>query len=355
VARRNTLVFIAVLIIFALALCVVLPINQGILAKRGVRLGLDLVGGVHLVYQAQFPEGATGEDKARDMDRALEIIRMRVDPRGVLEPIIQEQEGERILVQLPGFTDIEEAKKLAEQTGFLEFREVELNKDGNPVYRIDYLEMTEPRFFNEDELEARIFVGEEVNGKYSPIAFLSQDEEGNLSFKDGADNPIAMEELGQIEAQIKAQLEAGSPALLSWIPARGDGGTHLTGDLLDEVTPSVTTKPTGAEAEVRIVWTEEGGLIFDQIAQRLYSGPQRFSPKQDLGIFLDNTLISHPWIKVPEYHGEGFITGNFTVAETEHLASLLESGALPMPLEKPPLYEEMISATLGAGFIDMSV
>ncbi len=178
-----------------------------------MRLGLDLVGGVHLVYQAQFPETATGGDKARAMDRALDTIRTRIDKYGVTEPIIQEQEGERILVQLPGFTDIDEAKKLVEQTGFLEFREVELNEDGAPVYLGDYLEMTDPEFFNKNEAGARIFVGEGVDGKYYPIAFLVKDEEDNLSYRDEADNPIAVEELKQIETQIRAQPEPGLPAL----------------------------------------------------------------------------------------------------------------------------------------------
>ncbi|GAI78250.1 unnamed protein product [marine sediment metagenome] len=101
-----------VLVIFALASCVVLPIGGGVLGGKGIHLGLDLVGGSHLVYQAQFPEGITVEEKARAMDRALDTIRTRIDKYGVLEPVIQEQEGERILVQLPAFTDIEEAKNL---------------------------------------------------------------------------------------------------------------------------------------------------------------------------------------------------------------------------------------------------
>jgi preprotein translocase subunit SecD len=49
------------------------------------------------------------------------------------------------------------------------------------------------------------------------------------------------------------------------------------------------------------------------------------------------------------------ITGSFSVEEVQHLANLLESGALPMPLQRPPLYEEKISATLGADFIEMSL
>jgi len=86
-----------------------------------MRLGLDLVGGVHLVYQPQFPEGATPEEKARDMSRALATIENRIDRYGVTEPIIQQMGTDRIMVQLPGFTDIEAAKSLVEQTGFLEF------------------------------------------------------------------------------------------------------------------------------------------------------------------------------------------------------------------------------------------
>jgi len=103
--RRNTLVFIIILALFAFAICALI---YPIFGREQMRLGLDLVGGVHLVYQAQFPDGATGEEKVKAMDRALDTIRTRIDKYGVTEPIIQKQEGERILVQLPGFTDIEE-------------------------------------------------------------------------------------------------------------------------------------------------------------------------------------------------------------------------------------------------------
>lgn len=349
--KRNRVTLIIISIIFALALLVVLPINEGILGKRGIRLGLDLVGGSHLVYQAQFPEGATGEEKARDVDRALETIRHRIDKYGVTEPIIQKQEGGRILVQLPGFTDIEEAKRLVEQTGFLEFREAELDKQGKPVYLSDYLENARSEFFNEDEDGSRIFVDNDGN----PVVFVVKDEEGNLDYIDEAGNPVDIEELKQTEEQIIEQLTPWSPALLSWIPARGDDGTQLTGSFLDEAKPYAAAGITGTETGVSIRWNEEGGGIFDQIAQRLYGGPLYLSPKQELGIVLDNTLISHPWIRQSAYGGEGAITGNFAPEEVTRLAILLESGALPMPLEKPPLYEEKVSATLGAGFIDMSL
>ncbi|MFC1907941.1 protein translocase subunit SecD, partial [Chloroflexota bacterium] len=58
--RRSRLVFIVVLIIFALALSIVLPIDEGILGKRGIRLGLDLQGGIHMVYKADLSSVESG-------------------------------------------------------------------------------------------------------------------------------------------------------------------------------------------------------------------------------------------------------------------------------------------------------
>mgnify|MGYP001254849733 CR=1 FL=1 len=336
--RRTALTLGVILALFVLALLVVVPIDQGILGRKGLHLGLDLIGGSHLVYQAQFPEGATGEEKARSMDRALVTIQRRIDKYGVTEPIIQEQEGERILVQLPGFTDIEEAKKLVEQTGFLEFREVELS-EGEPVLLGDYLEDSRATLFDETETGSRLFVGEEG----STVAFLVKDAGGNLIYTDEGGNLIDVEELKQ-----------GSTELLSWITARGDDGTPLTGEFLAKAIPTVSDRTTGAEAQVSIEWNQEGGEIFDQIAQRLYSKPSG-SPQRAIGIFLDNVILSAPQILESEYGGTGVITGNFSIAEADRLANLLDSGALPMPLKKPPLYQQTVSATLGADFIDMSM
>jgi len=349
--RRNILVITIILVLFGFALWTILPIGGERFGRQGMRLGLDLVGGVHLVYQAQFPEGATGEEKARDMDRALDTIQRRIDKYGVTEPIIQEQEGERILVQLPGFTDIEAAKKLVEQTGFLEFRQVELNEGGEPVYLSQYLENARTEFFNEGATGARIFVDSAGN----PVVFLDKDGTGNLSFTDEAGSPIDLEEVERRAEEVLSEAEPGSWVLLSWIPARGSDGTQLTGDFLDEATAGVVEKATGREYEVDIVWSEEGGVIFDEIAKRIYDSGPYGSPQRALGIFLDNVLISYPQILEPAYQGKGAITGSFTVDEVTHLANLLSSGALPMPLKKPPLYEEKVSATLGADFIDMSL
>ena len=189
--RRNITVFIIILALFGFALWTILPFDGERFGRQGMHLGLDLIGGVHLVYQAQFPEGATGEEKAMDIDRALDTIQRRIDKYGVTEPIIQKQEGERILVQLPGFTDIEAAKSLVEQTGFLEFRQVELNEEGGPVYLSQYLEDARTEFFNQGVAGTRVF----VNDSNNPVVFLDKDEEGNLRFTDEAGNLLNLEEV----------------------------------------------------------------------------------------------------------------------------------------------------------------
>ena len=336
--KRTLLTLLIIVALFVVAVCVVVPIDRGTLGKKGIHLGLDLIGGSHLVYQAQFPEGATGEEKARSMDRALVTIQRRIDKYGVTEPIIQQQEGERILVQLPGFTDLEEAKQLVEQTGFLEFKRVEMNGD-EPVLLSDYLEDSKTSFFNSTETAPRLFIDEAGN----PLVFLVMDEAGNLGYIDEEGNPVDVE-----------VLQAGMTDALAWIPARGDDGTLLTGEFLTQAVPSVREQTTGSEAEVAIEWNEEGGVIFEQIARSIYDSGSYGTPQRALGIFLDNFLLSAPQILEPAYHGTGSITGNFSIAEVDRLANLLSSGALPMPLQKPPLYQQTVSATLGADFIDMS-
>ncbi len=96
--------------------------------KKEFKLGLDLNGGVHLLYQAnlsQIPE----KEKKEAMEALKNVIEKRVNFFGVREPIIQIQ-GERIIVELSGFSDPQKAIEEIGKTPFLEFRE---KKDENFV------------------------------------------------------------------------------------------------------------------------------------------------------------------------------------------------------------------------------
>ncbi len=121
--RKNRLPLIIISIIFTLALLVVLPVNEGILGKRGIRLGLDLQGGTHMVYKADLSSVEPGAE-AEALDGAIAVIKKRIDVLGVTEPVIQRLGEDRIVVELPGISETEKAKKLIGQTALLEFGEL---------------------------------------------------------------------------------------------------------------------------------------------------------------------------------------------------------------------------------------
>ncbi|MFC1899377.1 protein translocase subunit SecD [Chloroflexota bacterium] len=121
--KRNNIIFITVLIIFALALAVVLPLENGVLGGRGVRLGLDLQGGLHIVYQANL---SAIEPDAEDDTIAgvIAVLSNRVNPMGVTEPVIQKQGNDRILVELPGLSITDKEKEGLSRVAVLEFGEL---------------------------------------------------------------------------------------------------------------------------------------------------------------------------------------------------------------------------------------
>ncbi len=120
--RRNTLIFMGILIIFTLAALVVFPIDQGALGKKGIRLGLDLQGGVHIVYKADLSL-VPGEEKSAIGD-VVKVLEKRINPLGVTEPVIQTQGSDRILVELPGRTITDKEKENLSRVALLEFGEL---------------------------------------------------------------------------------------------------------------------------------------------------------------------------------------------------------------------------------------
>ena len=88
-----------------------------------ISLGLDLQGGMHLVLEVDDPEGTmTDEAKADMVDRVDRIIRTRIDEFGVREPLIQKVGNDRIIVELAGISDEDQAKGLIQTAAFLEFK-----------------------------------------------------------------------------------------------------------------------------------------------------------------------------------------------------------------------------------------
>jgi len=124
--RKNTLVLLIILALFAFAIsALVYPLFD----RETMRLGLDLRGGIHMVYQADFSAIESGKENEA-IDGAIAVIERRINILGVTEPVIQKQGADRILVELPGISEAEKAKRLIGQTALLEFRERTINQDG---------------------------------------------------------------------------------------------------------------------------------------------------------------------------------------------------------------------------------
>jgi preprotein translocase subunit SecD len=129
-ARRNAIVFFIILAIFAFAVCaIVYPLFN----REEMRLGLDLQGGIHMVYQADFSDIEPGTE-ADAIDGAMAVIERRINVLGVTEPLIQKQGSDRIVVELPGVSEVEKAKSLIGETALLEFREQGVDEEGNAAW-----------------------------------------------------------------------------------------------------------------------------------------------------------------------------------------------------------------------------
>ena len=118
--RRNTLIFIIILMLFAFAIsALVYPL----FGREEIRLGLDLQGGIHMVYKADLSQVEPGEE-ASVIEGVMAVIGNRINPLGVTEPIIQKQGKDRILVELPGIDITDKEKERLSRVAILEFGEL---------------------------------------------------------------------------------------------------------------------------------------------------------------------------------------------------------------------------------------
>jgi len=113
--RRLWFKIIFILIVVGVFTYFAFPLN-----KR-INLGLDLKGGMHLLLKIDTSH-LSGQAKLDATDRAVEIIRNRIDQFGVREPSIQKQGEDEVVVQLPGVTDRQRAIDIIGKTALLEFK-----------------------------------------------------------------------------------------------------------------------------------------------------------------------------------------------------------------------------------------
>jgi preprotein translocase subunit SecD len=121
--KKQRVPLIIIGILFTMAMLVVVPIDRGVFGHKGLRLGLDLQGGIHLVYEADLSEIEPAEE-AGIMEGVIDVIINRINPLGVTEPVIQRLGENRIAVELPGISITEAEKERLSRTAILEFGEI---------------------------------------------------------------------------------------------------------------------------------------------------------------------------------------------------------------------------------------
>lgn len=187
-----TILFILILAFFAGNFCYPDYFNRGVdffnsktklnfphFWEKPFKLGLDLQGGIHLIYQADL-SNINESDKANAMDSLKDIVDRRVNLFGVKEPIVQLQ-GERLIVELAGISDPAEAIKMIGETPYLEFKEERSQEETQKI--LDKIKEVEGKTLEEAQqitdwqlaLEDPYFVSTQLTGKYLKKAELGFD------------------------------------------------------------------------------------------------------------------------------------------------------------------------------------
>lgn len=119
-SNRQIVMLVVILALIGAAIWILLPNNPGLFGKPiEMRLGLDLVGGVQALLEADLPADTVITPES--MSTARTIVENRVNGLGLTEAIVQQAGNRRLLVELPGETDPEKALSTIKKTGLLEF------------------------------------------------------------------------------------------------------------------------------------------------------------------------------------------------------------------------------------------
>ncbi|MGE5395917.1 MAG: protein translocase subunit SecD, partial [Chitinophagales bacterium] len=122
-----------IMVVVAVAVLAVLSVMGYIPIAKNLNLGMDLKGGLHVVLEAK--ERAGKKITSDTIQKSITVLRDRVDTLGVKEPTIQASGSRRVIIDLPGVGDPEEAANILKSTAQLEFRDM----NGNIIVTGDHL------------------------------------------------------------------------------------------------------------------------------------------------------------------------------------------------------------------------
>ncbi|MBN2184763.1 MAG: protein translocase subunit SecD [Candidatus Krumholzibacteriota bacterium] len=380
------------------AMAIERPEEYDKLESKAIKRGLDLSGGMHLVLEVD--DSKLDEDERVDVvDRALEVIRNRVDQFGVTEPVIKREGSKRIIVQLPGLQDPARARRLIGQTAMLEWRLIRQRAVVvDIVKRLDVVLRDTP----EDSLaEKQVIEGETSIGtdpvldrSETEIAAAIQDQPDSFA-QDSLLFPLPQSEiLPEIPLQESDRDKPFSSYLMTfykdWLVVHEKNVPRVRKLLaLEEAQKAI---PDDSDFLWLDEWADlpEGGrgkFLFLVARDEMVSGKnlQNATPASDpnspnkllirfqfnragarelsrftgkninrfTAIVLDGKIKSYPIIRTKIPDGRGVIEGTFTDTEAKDLSVVLRAGALPADLI--PREERTVGPSLGSDSIMMGL
>jgi SecD/SecF fusion protein len=390
--RRNTLILLIVLGLLAASVVVI--------ASKPTRLGLDLKGGVQLIYQGR----ATAQAKVdtESLNRAIDIMRKRVDQLGVAQPEIQRTGTSEVSVGLPNVTNAQRAQQQVGKTAQLFFYDWEPNvigpsgepapteprvtggtspasaEAGLPEYEaVQRALKRKPVIRKNDTTYANGCTPAQVEGciygqwylldeTHKKVLRGPEDTEKNLYGDNNQKLPRAIKTRavhinpGTVIAQAQPITgkagKVSQPSPESWYVLNDN--PVLNGNDVKNPRQSFDNGGSGSP-NVTFEFSSAGRSTFEHVTrqvaergqQRQLPGVPKAAALQHFAVVLDNQVITAPSIDYTQYP-EGIdastgsqISGGFTLNSATNLADELQSGALPIKLEL--ISQSQVSATLG--------
>ncbi len=220
--RKTYIIVFAILVLAFFASNLVYPyfLKLPIISDIPFKLGLDLQGGIHLIYEADL-SSIESDDYSSSMQGLRDVIERRVNFFGVQEPIVQTQETggrHRLIIELAGVKDTAEAIKMIGETPYLEFREQKPDEVVNQIQaKQKELEgMTEEEMLEVQGWEMAFedpFQATELTGKYL--------EKAELGFDQTTYKPLVLLQFNEEGAKIFEELTARNVGKV--VPAYIDG------------------------------------------------------------------------------------------------------------------------------------
>ena len=304
------------------------------LNRRAINLGLDLQGGIHLVMEVDIDE-LEAQEADDAVAQAQEVIRNRIDEFGVAEPTIQKQGTNRIIVELPGLTDIERAKNLIGRTALLEFKLLEPYSDRDRI-----LDRIRTVLTGQDsssaEAEAAGLFEESAEGGPKKTTLSSM----LARFRD--DIVVGQEDLYRVKQLMaearEADLIPDDVEFLFNSKPEGEPGAQFYNLYMVRSRPEMTGSIVGdaqitigndvqymGQPIVEFTTTDEGVSLFRRVTAAHLG--------ERLAIVLDGSVYSAPTIQATIRNGRSIITGSGTQEEAKDLAIVLRAGNLPAQVE----------------------